>query len=142
MVLILGRFTEERKFVLDAIRDKLRKKDFLPVIFDFSVPASRDVTETVKVLAGLARFVIADITDATEVRVELHNVVRDFASLPIQPILLRGKPVFVSMPSLRSFPWLLPTFEYESVEHLLANLDKCVVGPAEAKVLELREASS
>ena len=68
VVLILGRFSEERKAVLDAMRDALRERDLLPVIFDFSIPASRDVTETVKVLAGLARFVIADITDATEVR--------------------------------------------------------------------------
>ena len=54
------------------MRDALRQRNLLPVIFDFSVPASRDVTETVKVLAGLARFVIADITDAMEVRVELY----------------------------------------------------------------------
>jgi hypothetical protein len=138
VVLILGRFTEERKLILDAIRGELRKRDFLPVIFDFSIPANRDVTETVKLLAGLARFVIADITDATEVRVELHTVVRDFTSLPVQPILLRGHPPFVSMSSLKSFPWLLPSFEYETQKHLLANLDKSVVGPAEANVLELR----
>lgn len=32
------------------------------------------MTETIKTLAGLARFVIADATDATEVRTELqHN---------------------------------------------------------------------
>jgi uncharacterized protein YjbI with pentapeptide repeats len=95
VVLILGRFSEERKVVLDAVRDALRKRDLLPVIFDFAIPASRDVTETVKVLAGLARFVIADITDATEVRVELHNIARDFPSLAVQPILLRGQPEFV-----------------------------------------------
>jgi hypothetical protein len=138
VVLILGRFSKERKPILDAVSDELRKRDLLPVIFDFSVPANRDVTETVKVLAGLARFVIADITDATEVRVELHNIIRDFISLPIQPILLRGQPEFVSMAHLKKFPWLLPSFEYEAEEHLLANLDKRVVDPAEAKVLELR----
>jgi uncharacterized protein YjbI with pentapeptide repeats len=138
IVLILGSFTKGRKKVLDTIRDSLRNRNLLPVIFDFSVPGSRDVTETIKVLAGLARFIIADITDATEVRVELHNVVRDFTSLPIQPILLRGQAKFVSMSHLRRFPWLLPSFEYDSEEHLLDNLDARVVGPAEAKVLELR----
>jgi uncharacterized protein YjbI with pentapeptide repeats len=137
-VLILGRFTPERKQVLDALRDELRKQDLLPIIFDFSIPERRDVTETIKVLAGLARFVIADITDATEVRVELHNIIRDFTSLPIQPILLRGQPEFVSMLHLKNFPWLLPTFEYDNQEHLLANLRKGVVSPAEAKALELR----
>jgi hypothetical protein len=139
VVLILGRFTSERKQVLDALRDELRKRDLLPIIFDFSIPKSRDVTETVKVLAGLARFVIADITDALEVRAELPNIIKDFTSLPVQPILLREQPEFISMQHLRNFPWLLPTFEYDNQEHLLANLRKDVIGPAEAKALELRD---
>jgi hypothetical protein len=44
------------------------------------------------------------------------------------------------MQHLKKFPWVLPSFEYDSQEYLLANLDKSVVGPAEAKVLELRGA--
>jgi hypothetical protein len=32
-VLILGRFTDERKEVLDALRDELRKRDYLPIPF-------------------------------------------------------------------------------------------------------------
>lgn len=33
VVLILGRFTQQRKAILDAIREELRKKDYLPVLF-------------------------------------------------------------------------------------------------------------
>jgi len=40
VVLILGRFTDERKKVLDAIRDELRKQNYTPVLFDFEKPAS------------------------------------------------------------------------------------------------------
>jgi uncharacterized protein YjbI with pentapeptide repeats len=138
VVLILGRFTDERKVVLDALRDELRKRDHLPVLFDFPRPESRDVTETVKVLAGLARFVIADITDATEVRTEVSGIVPIFTSLPVQPILLRGQAEFIGMQHLKAFPWLLPTFEYDSQEHLLSSLNKDVIGPAETKALELR----
>jgi uncharacterized protein YjbI with pentapeptide repeats len=138
VVLILGRFSAERKAVLDAMREALRKRDLLPVIFEFAIPASRDVTKTVKVLAGLARFVIADITDATEVQAELHGIIRDFPSLPVQPILLCGQSEFASVQNLRKFPWLLPSFEYATTEHLLNNLERCVVAPAEAKVLELQ----
>jgi uncharacterized protein YjbI with pentapeptide repeats len=141
-VLILGRFSlPERKDILDKLRDELRKpgSNYVPIVFDFSVPASRNVTETINVLAGLARFVIADITDATEVRVELHSIVPAFPSLAIQPILLKGHSEFVSFPShLKSFTWLLETFEYDGPEDLLANLDKSVIGRAEEKVLELR----
>jgi hypothetical protein len=50
-VLILGRFTDDRKAVLDALREELRKCNYLPILFDFNVPATRDITETVS-LAG------------------------------------------------------------------------------------------
>src|SRR5207245_196134 len=35
VVLILGRFTNERKKVLEAIREELRKRNYTPVLFDF-----------------------------------------------------------------------------------------------------------
>jgi hypothetical protein len=82
--------------------------------------------------------VIADVTDATEVRAELPNIVRDFPSLPIQPILLRGNPEFVSLSHLTKFPWVLPIFEYDHAEHLLSSLD--IIAPVEAKVKALEEA--
>ena len=138
VVLILGRFTDERKAVLDALREELRNRNLLPILFDFAIPASRDVTETIKTLASLARFVIADVTDATEVRAELHNIVRDFTSLPIQPILLRGHAEFVSLSHLMKFPWVLPIFEYDDREHLLASLDKSIVSPAEDAASKLQ----
>jgi hypothetical protein len=58
VVLILGRFTDERKAVLDALREELRKHNYLPILFDFDVPATRDITETVSLLARMARFII------------------------------------------------------------------------------------
>ena len=64
VVLVLGRFTRERKAVLDAIRHRLRASNYVPVVFDFTASASRDTTETIRTLAHMARFVIADITDA------------------------------------------------------------------------------
>src|SRR6185312_11950735 len=57
-VLILGRFTDERKVVLDALRDELRKRDRTPIIFDFDRPGTKNITDTVKLLAQMARYVI------------------------------------------------------------------------------------
>src|SRR2546423_15666036 len=63
VVLILGRFTPERKQVLDAIREELGKQNYVPVLFDFEKPASRDFTETVNMLGHMSRFIVADLTD-------------------------------------------------------------------------------
>jgi hypothetical protein len=69
-VLILGRFTPERKVILDALANEVRKHKLLPIVFDFERATTRDFTETIKVLAGLSAFVIADITDPKSVRYE------------------------------------------------------------------------
>ena len=42
-VLILGLLHPERKAVLDALREELRKRNYLPILFDFDVPATRDI---------------------------------------------------------------------------------------------------
>ena len=42
-VLILGRFTPERKEVLDGIAEELRARNLLPIIFDFERSTNRDL---------------------------------------------------------------------------------------------------
>jgi hypothetical protein len=85
-VLILGRFTPERKKVLDALREELRKQDYLPILFDFDVPSNRDITETVSLLARMARFIIANLTDPSSIPKELEAIVPHLAV----PVQLRG----------------------------------------------------
>ncbi len=138
VVLILGRFTEERKVVLDALRNELRKRDYLPILFDFEKPASRTSNETITLLARMARFVIADISDAKSVLQELEGIVPHLRSVPIQPIIVANQEEPGMLDSYRGLPWFLALHRYGTPGQLLADLSDRVIGPAEAKVTELR----
>ena len=73
-VLLLGRFTPKRKRVLYRIRDRLREGGYSPVVFDFSGPDDRDVTETITTLARLCRFIVADLTEPSSIPKELEAI--------------------------------------------------------------------
>lgn len=138
-VLILGRFTPERKTVLDAIRDELRRRDYLPILFDFDKPSSRNLTETVSTLAHMARFVIADITDAKSIPQELQRIVPSLPSLPVQPLLLSSEYEYGMFKDFLDYPWVLIPYRYDSTEDLLASLEEKVIAPAAAKAKEIEE---
>jgi len=91
-VLILGRFAE-RKILLASIAEKLRELGYVPIIFDFEKPLDRDFTETIKVLAGMSLFIIADITNPKSTPLELQATVPDY-QVPFVPIIQSGEPPF------------------------------------------------
>jgi uncharacterized protein YjbI with pentapeptide repeats len=129
-VLILGRFTPERKRVLDVLRDHLRKRNYLPILFDFDGPLNRDTTETMSILAHLARFVIADISNPRSVPHELMKIVPNLPSLPIQPILAAGDVGYSMFQDLKKYPWVLDTVKYDAdSEGVEAVLDATIRGP-------------
>jgi uncharacterized protein YjbI with pentapeptide repeats len=138
-VLILGRFTSERKVVLDSLREELRTHGFLPMLFDFEKPASRDITETISTLAHLARFVIADITDARSIPQELMAIVPTLPSLAVQPLLLASQHEYGMFEYFMRFPWVLPVYLYQDQTCLLASLNEHVITPAEQKAQELEK---
>jgi Pentapeptide repeats (8 copies) len=138
VVLILGRFTPERKAVLDALREELRHRDYLPVMFDFDKPASLGYTDTITTLARMARFVIADLTDASEVKLELAKIVPDLPLLPVQPLILASAAEYVTFKDILRYPWVLEPFRYENLDHAIASLPEMVLAPVEAKVTKLR----
>lgn len=136
VVLILGRFTPERKIILDAIRDELRKRNYTPVLFDFEKPASRDFTETVRTLAHLSRFIIADLTDPSSIPQELQSIVPDL-EVPVQPLLLEAKREYSMFVDFRKHDWVLPTYLYKDRESLIVSLQDEIIEPAEKKAREL-----
>jgi len=106
-VLLLGRFTEGRIETLERLREKLRSLGFLPMVFNFDKPETKDFTETVRLLANLSHFVIVDITNPRSTPLELQASVPDYM-VPFAPI-------------------------YPSTDRLIEVLEDDVVGPAKVK---------
>jgi len=131
MVLILGRFTEERKQVLECVRAALRQHNYLPVLFDFEKPANRDLTETIGILAHLARFIIADITSPRSVPQELERIVPDLPNVPIQPIIYSSDEEYGMIEHYKHYQWFLECFRYDNVDMLISSIKENVINPPE-----------
>ena len=155
-VLILGRFTGERKKILDAIKQRLRELDYLPILFDFDRSPERNFTETIVTLAGMSLFVIADITNPRSSPLELQATVPVF-NIPFVPIIQAGEDPFSMFSDLQnSFGGtnegrLIDLFSYTSETELINVFKKAIIEPAlqrsatitaaKAKPLKIRRAS-
>lgn len=137
-VLILGRFYKDRKDVLDALRLELRKRNYIPIVFDFEKPDSRDLTETVATLAQMSRFVIADISDAKSIPQELSHIIPNNPSLPIVSIIAKEFAAYSMYEHFERYPWVLPLYQYRSQKQLIKVIKEKIIIPAESKSKELR----
>lgn len=131
-VLLLGRFSGGGLEVLQAIAAKLREESYLPIIFDFERPKDRNYTETIKTLAGLSRFVIADLSGPS-VPQELYATIPHF-KIPFVPIIEANRKPFSMSIDLLEYPWVVkPPVTFVTTEELLEQLPAKVIAPAEEK---------
>ena len=63
--------------MVNALREELRKRNYLPILFDFKLSARQNITETVTLLARMARFIIADLTDPSSIPKELEATLKE-----------------------------------------------------------------
>jgi hypothetical protein len=137
-VLLLGRFTEGRIKILERLREKLGSLGFVPMVFNFDKPETKDFTETVRLLADLSHFVIVDITNPRSTPLELQAAVPDYM-VPFVPILQKGQDPFAMIVDLQNrYDWVLePVIVYPSVDVLIEVFEDKIVRPAEAKFNQL-----
>lgn len=138
-VLILGRFTSRRKAVLDGIAVELRNRGYAPIIFDFDQPTNRSTTETVRILAQMSRFVIADLTDPQSVGWELGNILPGLTSVPVQLVIHGRQKPFSMAADLVNSPCVLPLHRYHSQKQLIKDVNDKVIRPAEEKARKIVE---
>jgi len=137
VVHLLGRFTPERKHILDAMRVALRREGLVPVLFDFEKAEDRNITETVTLLARMARFVIADLSDPASIPQELQAIV-PHVRVPIRMIIAEGQSPYSMSRDLLQYPWVIrPLYRYRDETYLMAGLRKEIIDVAEAKRTEI-----
>jgi hypothetical protein len=139
-VLLLGRFTEGRIAILERLRAKLRNLGFVPMVFNFDKPETKDFTETVRLMAGLSQFVIVDITNPRSAPLELQATVPN-CMVPFVPILEKGEEPFAMLADLwiQHRDWVLDPIRYSSVDRLIEILEPEIVGPAQERFNKLLE---
>ena len=113
----MGKFTQERKAILNIIREELRNNNYLPILFNFEKPGSRFHTETVNTLARLARLVVADFTDGRYVLEEVSQIVRR-VDIPVKPLLSYGEKEPEILSNLRKHYSIRDTFFYQHNDNL------------------------
>lgn len=144
VVLILGRFRPRRKRVLQALADALRRRGKIAVIFDFPSPMDREISDTVRFIAGMSQFIVVDMTDASSVPLELQATIPELM-VPVLPIVQSGRPIFSMFTDLqRRYAWIQQPVSYDNARQLVEHVDEAIILPARraAEEIRLRRAAS
>jgi hypothetical protein len=102
-------------------------------VFSFEKPETKTFTETVRLLAGMSKFVIVDVTNAKSTPLELQALVPEMM-VPFQPIIEQNDAPFAMLQDLwqQHRDRVLDPLYYSSVGELVASLDKKIIRPAES----------
>lgn len=138
-VLVIGRFPPERKPVLEAVKEALRRGDYSPLVLDFHLPGSGDKNELVKTLGRMSRFIVADLTGDRRIAETLDAVVHFLPSIPIQPVGQKGREQPLGAGHFIKYRWVLPFWRFDDASDLAARVGREVITPAEQKAAEIRQ---
>ena len=134
-VLLLGRFRGGGIELLRAVATRLRELGYLPIVFDFPRQEDRNYTETVKILAGLSRFVVVDLSGPS-VPQELYATVPHL-KIPFVPIMEKGRHSYAMFQDILEYPWVIePILDFPNQEYLVNMIENKIIAPAEKKIKE------
>ena len=137
IVLILGHFEPKRRELLEAIRDQIRKSDYVPLVFDHEDCGDPGLQSTISNLARMARFVIMELTEKAECWPATITLLHKLA-VPVKPLLMgpaddktkaKAAPLTQDQP-----PSFLDVYYYEDAAELSANFRSEVILQAEARL--------
>lgn len=134
-VLLLGKFKNGGLELLQTVAEKLRSRNYIPIIFDFDPVENKNIIENVTTMAGLSKFVLANL-EGSSVPAELAKITSNFRNPVIAWIHddLHDSvyAMFKDVIALDHVQY----FTYTNDENLTTQLDK-VIQKAEMYILEL-----
>lgn len=141
MVLILGCFSQEKRIILDSMRRELKRNGYQSVMVDFSNSALRHHHGNLSALAGLAHFILAEITESKGIAQALVSIVESSPAVPIQPLYKHGSSPWRLNQQMKQYNWVLEPHSYNDGKELERLLGDELIGLAEAKANELAKKS-
>ena len=109
------------------------------MIFDFPSPDDREVSDTVRFIAGMSEFIVVDLTKASSVPLELQATIPDLM-IPVLPIIQSGQAVFSMFSDLqRRYFWIQPTVSYIDADQLVKYVDDAIIARAEHAAEQIKE---
>jgi len=135
IVLVLRSLTQERGF-LDALKEELFSRNYVAIPFDFEKPTTRNIDETLMLLASLSRFIIADFGSRSAVPFELSRVVPHLMT-PIVPLVERSQGPFAGFEDFYKYDWVLQPIVCtgsQGVSQLVGE----IVDKAQARIVQQR----
>ena len=132
-VLIFGFFGTDHVENREVLREGLRRRGYVPLVFPFARPPIGNTADIARAAAHFTRFAIADLTAPPEILEDLGETLDVFLSqtglslLPIhQGVLLSKLPVELR----RQHPSVLPLHSYSGPAELRESFDRAVMEPA------------
>lgn len=139
-VLLLGKFKEGGLELLKSVGEMLRQRNYIPMIFDFDPSEHTNLIENVTTMAGLSRFVLANL-EGNSVPAELAKVTSNYRN-PLIGWIHDDKhkavyAMFKDVAALENVQY----FTYTNKNNLERQLDK-VISKAEQYIQMLSRHSS
>lgn len=138
VVLVLGRFGDKRRDLLDLLQTRIREQGLVPLSIDVTRMKSSPLVDTTTLLARLARFVIADLTGAPQLLQVFEAFVPEVA-VPVLPIDSSKSARKTGFTDAWKYPWYLRSARYETTAQLAELLTPEWFERVERKRRELRE---
>lgn len=124
-VLLLGKFKEGGLELLKTVGELLRRRNYIPIVFDFDPSEHSNLIENVTTMAGLSRFVLANL-EGGSVPAELARVTSNYRN-PVIGWIHDDKhgavyAMFKDVAALENVQY----FTYTNVLNLESQLDKVI----------------